>query len=31
MLYALADTINATHPWLSPNAEELDSITFETW
>lgn len=30
-LYALAETINVTHPWLSPNAEELDSITFETW
>ncbi|KAI7839402.1 hypothetical protein COHA_006803 [Chlorella ohadii] len=30
-LYAVAETINVTHPWLSPNAEELDSITFQTW
>ncbi len=26
----MAETINVTHPWLSPNAEELDSITFQT-
>ncbi|KAL4441816.1 hypothetical protein ABPG77_003732 [Micractinium sp. CCAP 211/92] len=30
-LYELAATVNITHPWETPNAEELDSLTFETW
>lgn len=30
-LYALAATVNVSHPWATPNAEELDSITFASW
>lgn len=30
-LYELAASVNVTHPWETPNAEQLDSLTFETW
>lgn len=30
-LYELAATVNVSHPWETPNAEQLDSLTFETW
>lgn len=30
-LYELAATVNVTHPWETPNAEALDSVTFQTW
>ncbi|KAI7837241.1 hypothetical protein COHA_008929 [Chlorella ohadii] len=30
-LYEVAATVNVTHPWATPNAEQLDSITFSSW
>ncbi|PRW57779.1 Amine oxidase [flavin-containing] [Chlorella sorokiniana] len=30
-LYEVAATVNVSHPWLTPGAEQLDSITFSSW
>lgn len=27
----VAATVNVSHPWATPGAEQLDSITFSSW